>query len=1060
MSHDRLAVRRALRGTQLVESLEQRRLLAAEGTGLRGQYFDNLDFTGVGATRRDPVIDFSWTNTQSPVSGIAALTNSIRWTGRIEAIEGGTYTFRTYSDDGVRLTITDGNATVVTPLIDNWTNHSPTYNTATFTMEAGRQYDITLEYYNNTGPGTIQLAWQRPGHSSFEVVPTSQLYLPLSSSGGGMPVTFYDNMDFTGNTVTRHDPQINLNTGYNEPPITGIGGMTYSAVWEGQLESIEAGTYQLRTYSDDGVRVYLAESDATSWGTPVIDNWIDHSPTYDTSGNITLQADRKYKLRVEYYNNTGYGVMQLQWKRPGHSNFTIVPTTQLYGPELLTNPSLEGASNLAAGYGQNPFGSWSYSKTTAAGTVHGGSSAQVVSVTSTGGQYIFGQGLNLEGGHVYEATFWLRSPTTGGVDVDVMVRQTSPFYEIYANQRVHVGSAWQKVTIRGGPSGNNYAMIGIWFNTPGVLHVDDASLTDVTASINNRAPLNTATPVDAKLMGMHFNRGGWDQTKRTSVANSLGFGMVRFWDTGTMWANFEPSKGNWNTTLISNIKGAIQQWRNANPDMEFIMTLGIPPTWAASDPSQVSPYGSNTSKSAPASITDWEDYVEKLATEFDGLIKYWEIWNEVDNSGIFYSGTMTQNGSVPGLIELTAAARGVLKSINSQNMILSPNFLRQRTLSDFLYAGGGDLVDIVSFHTYTSGESEKWLPRYNAFRAIMDHHGKAGMPLWNTEGAVNTGSDTDTSQGVIARSFITQWLNGISNYNWYFFEANRGRLTYGTVGDTNWTSITPNGVAYGEVQRWLTGAQSVKRTVTPNGTWIVELARPDTSYKGWIIWHPTLTTTYNVSTSWGATRYRKLDASVTSFTSGSLAISPTPILVENMAPPAPMGMLMLNDGSAQRSKVSDVSLVFDAPVKFNNVSPFTVVRRNPDGSTQNMGYRYSNPSGDHRTFVLDLTGVPYTGGSLANGVYEVTVKPGAVHNYWLRSLASQSAMTYTFGRLFGDGDGNLRVDDNDFAVFKSSYGRRAGDALFRSELDYDGNGVLNNLDLAAFKDALGASLTL
>lgn len=1041
-------------------------MLIGTGTGLAATYFDAPSLKGAAATRVDQTVDFNWAAGASPITGIAGDDAfSARWIGQVEAVETGIYTFRTQSDDGVQLSITDGNGQVVAPLVNNWAAHVSTYDTATIAMVAGKKYDLTLEYFNDGGSGTMRLEWMRPGQAAYAVVPTSQLYRPSSQSGIGLPATYFDNADFTGAPVTRTDATIDQTWSAGASPVAGIAGSTYSVRWQGQIESIEGGTYEFQTYSDDGVRVYVAESNDSGNGTLVIDNWTNHSSTYNT-GSFAMQANRKYKIRVEYYNDTGPARMQLAWMRPGQASFDVVPASQLYGPELLTNPSLEGTSNLASGWGQNPFGSYSYSKTTAVSNVHGGSSAQVVNVTSTGGQYIFGQNATLVAGRTYEASFWVRSDTPGGVDVDFMLRQTSPNYTVFGNQRAIVGSGWQKLAFRGGADTTVGAFVGMWFNTTGTVYVDDATFTDVTAGVNNATPQIT-TPVDSTFMGQHFNKSGYDQAKRTSIVQQTGLGIVRFWDTGTMWANFEPSNDSWNGSLISSMKATMQQIRNADPNVQFIMTLGIPADWAASVPAENSAYGTGTSTSPPRLLTDWEDYVQKMTTEFGSYIKYWEIWNEADVTGAlrFYSGTMTQNGNFPGLVELTAAARSVLKDParggNSGNMVLTPNFVTPRALSSFLTAGGGDSVDIVSFHTYTSGASENWVSRYQAFRSVMDNSGQGNKPLWNTEGAVNTGADANTSQGVIARSYITQWLNGVSNYSWYTWDTNRGKLTNGDTANnppqfTNWDSLTTNGLAWAETNKWLVGARAVSRQVDTAGNWIVQIARPDTTYSAYIVWNPTANSTFAVPGAWGSTRYRTLDGVVHNFAGGNLTVGSQPILIENMAPPAPlMSALQVNGGAAQRSMVKTVSAVFDQQVRLD-ANPFTVIKRGSPSTT--YSYTYNNPSGDNRTFVLTLSGAGMIGGSVPDGVYDVTVAASKVHNYWQRRMVMTANAVTSFGRLFGDVDGNYVVNNYDFAAFKNTYGRTSSDPRFNPAFDYDGNGVINNLDYAAFQNAFGKSL--
>ena len=61
-------------------------------------------------------------------------------------------------------------------LVDDWADHGPTSRTATITLEAGRKYDITLEYFDDLAGATVRLAWKRPGQSAFAIIPQSNLY--------------------------------------------------------------------------------------------------------------------------------------------------------------------------------------------------------------------------------------------------------------------------------------------------------------------------------------------------------------------------------------------------------------------------------------------------------------------------------------------------------------------------------------------------------------------------------------------------------------------------------------------------------------------------------------------------------------------------------------------------------------------------------------------------------------------------------------------------------------------------------------------------------------------
>jgi DNA-binding beta-propeller fold protein YncE/mono/diheme cytochrome c family protein len=145
-------------------------LSGGSGTGLRGDYYDNMDFTAFALSRTDPTVDFDW-GTGSPDPAIAVDTFSVRWTGEVQPIYSQTYTFYTMSDDGVRLWVNG------VPIIDNWTDHAPTENSGTIALSAGVKYSIQMDSYENGGGAVARLSWSSPSQAK-EIIPQSQLFPP------------------------------------------------------------------------------------------------------------------------------------------------------------------------------------------------------------------------------------------------------------------------------------------------------------------------------------------------------------------------------------------------------------------------------------------------------------------------------------------------------------------------------------------------------------------------------------------------------------------------------------------------------------------------------------------------------------------------------------------------------------------------------------------------------------------------------------------------------------------------------------------------------------------
>ena len=143
------------------------------GTGLDGAYYSNhaaaAPFSGSPTlVRTDPTIDFNWGN-GSPDPSITPNTFTVRWTGSVQPQFSENYTFSATADDGVRLWV---NGQLI---IDHWVDEAPTTWSGSITLKAQQLYNITMEYYENSGGASAQLAWSSPS-APLAVIPQTQLY--------------------------------------------------------------------------------------------------------------------------------------------------------------------------------------------------------------------------------------------------------------------------------------------------------------------------------------------------------------------------------------------------------------------------------------------------------------------------------------------------------------------------------------------------------------------------------------------------------------------------------------------------------------------------------------------------------------------------------------------------------------------------------------------------------------------------------------------------------------------------------------------------------------------
>ena len=170
------------RGADLVEGREEPRAVPpidpqylrpsrdSSAHGLKGEYFTGRDFTGEPLlTRTDAPVSFRWDRgsptddlvAQGQLPADKALPNDnfcIRWTGQLLPPTTGRYEIAVGADDGFRLFV-DGKQ-----IIDNWHINSRMQSKSAFVdLQAGRAYDIKLEYFEDIRDAEVRLAWQLPG---------------------------------------------------------------------------------------------------------------------------------------------------------------------------------------------------------------------------------------------------------------------------------------------------------------------------------------------------------------------------------------------------------------------------------------------------------------------------------------------------------------------------------------------------------------------------------------------------------------------------------------------------------------------------------------------------------------------------------------------------------------------------------------------------------------------------------------------------------------------------------------------------------------------------------
>lgn len=165
------------------------------------------------------------------------------------------------------------------------------------------------------------VCFNKGGISSIEATGTT------SAAGTGLLAAYYGIKQFKIKSFTRIDANINFNWGKGSPD-TSISHNFFAARWEGKIEAVNTETYTFKTVADDGIRLWIN-------GQLLIDDFT-HIGLRTHSAQIALEADRKYTIKVEYFEIEGEAVAQLLWSSASQAE-AVVPQAQLY-------PALSAAS--------------------------------------------------------------------------------------------------------------------------------------------------------------------------------------------------------------------------------------------------------------------------------------------------------------------------------------------------------------------------------------------------------------------------------------------------------------------------------------------------------------------------------------------------------------------------------------------------------------------------------------------------------------------------------------------------------------------------------------------
>jgi ELWxxDGT repeat protein len=167
--------------------------------------------------------------------------------------------------------------------------------------------------------------------------------------------------------------------------------------------------------------------------------------------------------------------------------------------------------------------------------------------------------------------------------------------------------------------------------------------------------------------------------------------------------------------------------------------------------------------------------------------------------------------------------------------------------------------------------------------------------------------------------------------------------------------------------------------------------------------------------------------------------------------------VVVNDGSAQRSSVTSVTVTFTGVV---TVGEGAFELFDAKGKPIDLIRQVLEVAG-RTVVILTFASDTEQSGSLRDGRYRLLIHSDRITDALGQALDADAdgepggVREARFFRLFGDSDGDADVDDADLAVFEGAFGTQAGDPGYLAFLDFDLDGVIGPADRAKFRQRYG-----
>jgi len=338
------------------------------------------------------------------------------------------------------------------------------------------------------------------------------------------------------------------------------------------------------------------------------------------------------------------------------------------------------------------------------------------------------------------------------------------------------------------------------------------------------------------------------------------------------WPDLQPQKDKWYFDLLDKYVGWGQEHNT-----EILMTLTYTPQWGSSSPNAPSDFPTPGYGGPPRDMNDWRTFVKTIGTRYKGRIHVYEIWNEPDRPHDWV-------GSTDQMVEMVREASQILKAIDPTIVVVSPCGTFPKGLSwltEFLQKGGGNYVDVISYHFYVGqgGPPEGMVPLIQQVLAAMRQNGAGNKPLWNTEAGWHDPRpfpSQEMAAAYVARSYVLNWAAGVSRFYWYCWDNHNWTSLEMTELDNS--TLRAGGRAFATIQQWMTGAVMKRCLTSPDKNWVCEMNQSGAWQ--YIVWNTDGDRSFRLSHDWHVSRVMQLSGTTTPIQGDSIRIGIQPVLIQ------------------------------------------------------------------------------------------------------------------------------------------------------------------------------------